>query len=248
MLALKSQLRQVRQELGDLLYQQQHLLLVLGPNLEARYHSLIGKLELELVQAQLESRRLKRQIELCRSQLARFAAIDHAEVQQTLDRELASWRRQIREHRQRLEDSEKRLQSLASPETSAIVRSLYRQLVKRFHPDLNPQQSQDRAQLWYAVQKSYQQRNWRQMETLLAATDEEWDESPSELARLSSRCEELKHDLDELQKQFPYHLERQLEDPDWVQKRDGELKLIILLERQRALKLAAVLQELWVPP
>ncbi|MBN9418521.1 hypothetical protein ABS71_22410 [bacterium SCN 62-11] len=245
-MALRDVIRQVRRELSDLLFEQQQLLLVQGPNLEARFQSLIGRYQGELEQIQLDLRRARRSLELRRASLVRGESLDLAQLERQLDQELWQYRRRVQDQKDKQEAGEQRLRKLRSAETSAAMRSLYRQLVKRLHPDLHPVQTQQQQQLWFDVQKAYQWGDWERLETLLAVTEDEFEESPEELARLQTRLGQLSLDLRELRQSFPFSLSQQLEDKSWIDQQVAQLKLEIVLERQRLAKVDSVLQEFQV--
>jgi len=240
---LRSQLLQVRKEISELLFEQQQLLWVTGPNLEARYLAVIGRYDKELQQVQLEIRRARRHLEIRRAALQKNLQLVHDEVEKQLDHEFLQWRRQLDEESERQEANQQRLRRLRSPETSSILRSLYRQLVKRLHPDLHPQQTPHQQHLWFEVQQAYQWADWEKLETLLAVSDDEFEESPEELERLRLRLTQLSQDLQDLRKRFPFNLGSQLDDQSWVEQQAGQRKLQILLDRQRLAKLEAMLQE-----
>ncbi|MBX3172251.1 MAG: hypothetical protein KF760_32905 [Candidatus Eremiobacteraeota bacterium] len=242
-MALRDVIRQVRRELSELLFEQQQLLLVQGPNLEARFQSLLGKYQSELEQIRLDLRRARRSLELRRASLVRGEAVDLAALERQLDQELWQYRRRLQDQKDRQEASEQRLRKLRSAETSAAMRSLYRQLVKRLHPDLHPVQTPQQQQLWFDVQKSYQWGDWERLETLLAVTEDEFEESPEELARLQARLKQLSLDLQQLRQSFPFSLAQQLEDSAWVEQQVAQLKLEIVLARQRLAKVDSVLKE-----
>ena len=242
-MALRDLIRQVRRELSDLLFEQQQLLLVQGPNLEARYQSMVGKYQSELEQVQLDLRRARRSLELRRASLVRGEAVGLDALERQLDQELWQYRRRLQDQKDKQEASEQRLRKLRSAETSAAMRSLYRQLVKRLHPDLNPHQNPQQQQLWFDVQKSYQWGDWERLETLLAVTEDDFEETPEELSRLQARLKQLSLDLQQLRQTFPFSLARQLEDKAWVDQQVAQLKLEIVLERQRLAKVDSVLQE-----
>jgi len=241
--ALRDVIRQVRRELSELLFEQQQLLLVQGPNLEARYQSLIGKYQSELEQTQLDLRRARRSLELRRASLVRGESLDLVALERQLDGELWQYRRRLQDQKDKQEASEQRLRKLRSAETSAAMRSLYRQLVKRLHPDLHPSQTPQQQQLWFDVQKSYQWGDWERLETLLAVSEDEFEETPEELQRLQNRLKQLSLDLQQLRQTFPFSLAQQLEDKAWIEQQVAQLKLEIVLERQRLAKVDSVLQE-----
>ena len=233
----------LRQELADLLYQQQQLLLVTGPNLEARWHQLLGGYQVELEQVSLEHRRLRRQLDLYRAAHHRGEAPDPESVEKRLDQELWEWRRRIRDLKDKQEAASQRLRKLRSAETSAALRSLYRQLVKRLHPDLHPEQTPQQQQLWFDVQQAYQWGDFERLETLLAITDDQPLERPEEVPRLQARLNQLSEDLQKLQESFPFHLQKQLADPHWQEEQIHRFKLEIVLQRHQCDKVKAVLEE-----
>ncbi|MBS2034064.1 hypothetical protein JST97_03700 [bacterium] len=242
-MALRDVIRQVRRELSELLFEQQQLLLVQGPNLEARFQAQVGKYQSELEQVQLDLRRARRSLELRRSSLVRGLSVDQEALESQLDRELWEYRRRLQDQKDKQEASQQRLKKLRSAEASAAMRSLYRQLVKRLHPDLHAEQTLQQQQLWFEVQKAYQWGDWERLETLLAVTEDDFDETPEELERLRSRLAQLSLDLQQLRQTFPYSLAQQLEDKTWVEQQVARLKLEIVIERQRLAKIESVLQE-----
>lgn len=241
---LRAQLSAVRKELSDLLFEQQQMLLVVGPNLEARFRALVGKYQTELQGLQLDNRRLKRALELCRASLQTQTHLDAPALKQQLDQELWEWRRRLSDEKDRQEAAEQRLKRLRSAETSAVLRSLYRQLVKRLHPDLHPGQGEAEQRLWFDTQQAYQWGDWARLETLLATADDyEVEQTEAELERLMRRRGELSQALQQMRGQFPFSLGDQLEDERWVQSQSASLKLEIVMERQRGQKLQAMLEE-----
>lgn len=243
MTELLQQLRQTRRELADLLFQQQQLLWVVGPNLEAQFANSIGRYDQELQQLQLQIRRTRRHLEIRRAAWQKSQTLEAEQVERQLDEEFLDWRRRLLEEEERQEAQQQRLRRLRSPETSSILRSLYRQLVKRLHPDLHPHQDEAQKRLWFEVQQAYQWADWKRLETLLACCDEDFEESPEELLRLKERLARLSEELQALRQQPPFSLETQLQQPEWVEQQAAQRKLHILLERQRLSKLEAMLQE-----
>lgn len=233
----------LRRELAELLFEQQQLLLVQGPNLEARWQQLFGKFAVELEQLLLEQRRLKRSLEMRRAAHVRGQTLDGAELETRLDQELWEYRRRLRDLKDKQEAGEQRLRRLRSPETSAALRSLYRVMVKRLHPDLHPHQDAQQQQLWFEVQQAYQWGDFARLETLVAITDDEPQEEPGEVDRLQRRLGELSQDLQELRQRFPFTLAGHLGDAGWVEEQIQRYKLEIVLERQRLSRLQAQLEE-----
>lgn len=233
----------LRKELAELLFEQHQMMLVQGPNLEARWQQLFGPLVVELEQLLLEHRRLRRSLEILRAAHVKGEQVDPEVLERQLAQELWEHRRRLTELKDKQDAAEQRLRKLRSPETSAALRSLYRQLVKRLHPDLHPQQDARQQQLWFEVQQAYQWGDFARLETLAAVTDDDFEERPGETERLRQRLRELSQDLQEMRQQFPFSHRSQLEDEGWIQGQIHRYKLEIVLERQRLARTRAVFEE-----
>jgi hypothetical protein len=55
--------------------------------------------------------------------------------------------------------------------TSARIKELYRVLVRKLHPDLNPDHTPREAELWHRVQEAYQKRDLETMEAVAAQVE-----------------------------------------------------------------------------
>lgn len=233
----------LRARVGELLFELDTMVNVNGPNLEAQYLKELGGLETQLLQVQIEHRRIKRAIQLCQAQRNRSQfEIDKHAIERQLDREFQQWADELRRRQERLSWSERRLQTLATPEASAAVRTLYRQLVKKLHPDLHPEQDEERQRLWFAVQEAYQRADWRRLESLLLSCADELPQS-TDLERLEARCAELECELERLQKEFPFVYREQLQDPLWIEERKADLRHSLAREQLKVVQARAVLGE-----
>ena len=63
------------------------------------------------------------------------------------------------------------------------------------------------------------------------------------MARLRTRLGQLSQDFQLLRQSFPFSIQQQLDDKSWVEQQVAQLKLEIVLERQRLAKVDSVLQE-----
>lgn len=126
------------------------------PQLEALYNTRIGVYQLQLLQLQLRVQSLKRKVELVRSAIARNAPLDVDAIELLVATELANAELKIMQETLNIENSKNLLQHLESPNRSAELRKIFKQLAKQLHPDVNENLSSDQQHIWHLVKDAYE--------------------------------------------------------------------------------------------
>lgn len=237
---LREECRDLAAELANLVFQHDSLVTELIPALEAEFLTKLGPGRTRVLEIQLENRRLQRRIESIQACLNRGRVPDLERIDQALEEELSAWTEEVARQRRQVE---KARQALVEPMPVAElrqIRSLYRELVKLLHPDLNPV-TPERARLWLQVQHAWQQGDAQGLELLadLARRLEgraTWEET-SALDRLTAERDRLKVHvqrvaarLQELKDSFPCDHQERLADPGWVEEQDRENRKVLELE------------------
>lgn len=237
---LREECRDLAAELANLVFQHDSLVTELIPALEAEFLTKLGPGRTRVLEIQLENRRLQRRIEAIQACLNRGRVPDLERIDQALEEELSAWTEEVARQRRQVE---KARQALVEPMPVAElrqIRSLYRELVKLLHPDLNPV-TPERARLWLQVQHAWQQGDAQGLELLadLARRLEgraTWEET-SALDRLTAERDRLKVHvqrvaarLQELKDSFPCDHQERLADPGWVEEQDRENRKVLELE------------------
>ncbi len=126
------------------------------PQLEALYNTSIGYLQIEKLQLQLRIKALKRKTELVRASVNQNKPIDINEIELQVAAELAEAEFRIMIEVTKLENSKNLLSHLESPERSATLRKIYKQLAKQLHPDVNDNLTAEQKNLWQLVKEAYE--------------------------------------------------------------------------------------------
>lgn len=249
--ALRVETNALREELAKLITDRDYLTTTVLPTIEAEYNLKIGGLEYEAFILECRVRRARRRLELARSYLNRSERIPPAVIESVLDDEFREWRIKIEEMRRSLEAAYafERASCLSASETREL-QTLYRQLAKRLHPDLNPLQKERERNLWLQVAEAYRNGELEELRALNLLLDTETsapdasDARPSMLDALRRRRDELRAHIERALAQLahikstpPYTLRRKLCDGPWLAARTAELREQIALLKEHCLAL-----------
>jgi hypothetical protein len=238
----------LREELAAELAELQDLEHIERPHLIAIYQSKLGPWDLRLLRAQCELARLRRTAELIQASLNRGEAPNLREIEGMLDLELLAWQQRLKEAAERITGAQFRLSHLLSAADDAALKKLYRILVKKLHPDLNPGQSRERSNSWLQVVAAYEAGDLERLKALahlphLSGAGESstatrtLDELMSEHGRLREQVLLLLEQIGAIRRQPPFSLRRQWEDHAWVEQRRAEVEAQIATANENALAL-----------
>jgi hypothetical protein len=204
---------------------------MIKPYLLALYQSQLGPWELELLQAQCELARIRRMVELVQASINRGEPFHLRQIQGTVELELLAWRHRIEERARRIEAAQFRLGHSLSPEEAAELKKLYRQLVKRLHPDVHPGASPAEQALWLQVIAAYEAADLPKLRALDVLTERELPpQVPQTIEALTAVREHLRSCLTSLLEQLakveterPFSMRAHWEDDAWVSQQRAEI-------------------------
>ncbi len=246
---LQNRYQALRTELVKLITDRDELLATVKPNLEARYYAVIGKEQYRLFLVRNEVLRLRRKIELIRASLNRGEAPDLELIEEQLDEELRQWIEELCDLGRKVEWAEyhNQLPELSAAEAREL-KKLYRELVRKLHPDFNEELPENFQYLWERVLTAYRNSDLEELQTLslLISEQEELLPEPSTMEQLAADTEELAQkikkmleSLAKMQEQFPFYYRDKLADAGWVAaQQEAVEKQIEEMERHRQSYLA----------
>ncbi|MDP2810703.1 MAG: hypothetical protein Q8O34_11195 [Rhodocyclaceae bacterium] len=242
---------QLREELSALIETIEEMQTKTGPLLIARYQATLGRLEIQLLELQIEAQATRRRVELLQAgaNLGKPVTPDAvAAMEQQITAELAEWR-------QRLEAQERVLAAacdflagivLVDSDEAKRVKAAYRKLARWLHPDASPRNSDLFEKYWPAVQDAYQRLDVDLIEALLHLIERALQErsgltpagdTPAELARLRRLVAAHAERLVKLKSEPPHCHVDLLNDHDWIAARQAALERAIAGESERLAQL-----------
>lgn len=233
---LRERIDAVEREALDALCEMDDIRLQVNPRLLADYAILIGCHENELFAAGVDLRRARRQLALARRYANRGAPVDEGAIARQLDEELAQWREELQGRLRELSEriAQREAMTPLSPEASAELKRTYRELMRRLHPDANPNQTDETRRLFALAQQAFANGDLEGLRAVKAATslvDAAAPHPPADPAHATARVEDelaahlalveatrdgLLERLDALRAAFPYPLRERLYDEGWV--------------------------------
>lgn len=204
-----------------------------GPIVIGRYAAAFSSRLIRLHEAEIESARLKREIELIQAAINSGSDVDYEQIQAILEAEFAEWQARLvaeiddlTHHWGMLETSE-----FLDGASASKLRDRFRVLARRLHPDLNPSQSPAQAELWHRVTAAYEARDLEELDALEILTrDGDSAPIPDSMEALRAFLEKLRNQLDHLlvrfakhRKEWPFDQLPVLDDPAAVAARQVEL-------------------------
>lgn len=229
-----------------------------APNVEAEYMMTVGGKEHALFALQAEYQQCRREVALYQAAANRGETVTAQAVADIIAVEFAAFQEELRERQSKVAAAAKQFASeKLSPQESQAVKTLYHALVRKLHPDLNPGQPPQAAELWHRVLDAYKSSDWQRLILLGDMSDEilagqrDLPAAPDTLAAVreataavQAKVEALEAALAALQAKPPLSWREWLHDPEEVMRRrqslDQEIAtLTTTLEEVRKIRDAA---------
>jgi len=233
---LLAQLDLLKEEYIKLLNDQDVLINWGKPQLEALYSTRIGIWQVKRLQTQLRIKGLKLKLEKVRSYINQNKPVYITAIELEVAAGLAEAEARIMLESGKIEKAKELLSHLNTPERSGDLRKLYRELAKQLHPDVNNNLTKEQVQLWHLVKEAYDNGDLEKLKamrlvyekelaaTTKAATTLTPEELTLRLQVLKEGIKVLQEEIIHIKSQFPFTVEKQIKDEDWVAEETTKLQ------------------------
>lgn len=226
---LEAEVAALREELARLLEERDTLLQQVKPLLTARYLAAVGWKELQLFELEVEVRGLRRRVELLQAAANRGQRLPWNQIEAAVAAELAEWHIEVERRAAAIERARRCLGSLLTQEETRELRTLYRTLARRLHPDVAGPQDDGARALWARVVEAWKNADLTEMRALALLTPEaepalSGASAESAKASLQAACRAVIAEIAAARAEFPFTLADSLDDPSWVAARISEIE------------------------
>ncbi len=239
----------LRKKLSALIEEHEFLLYGERDLLMARYNRDIGHLEHEIFLLDVELAELRRRISILQADINRGQTVTPerlARLDEEIRIEFEKFHAETREKERELRRSVGLLETVEwmKPEDARELKLLYRRICQRYHPDVGGDNAERGKEIWSTLQHAYRTGDLELLKALAETLDLSEKDTPkvpddldSEIKRLNSLITKQSERLAGLLSELPFSCRDQLEDPEWVQATQEELRQEIAAREQHRVKL-----------
>ena len=141
-----------------------------------------------------------------------------------------------------------------NPEDMHELKTLYRRICQRYHPDVCGGEVERREEIWSTLQHAYRAGDLDLLKAVAETLDlsgkaspESYGELDAEIKRLNSRVERQSARLAKILSDPPFCYREKLEDPQWIRTKQEELQQKVA-DRKEHRKELQRRYEMLIPP
>lgn len=231
---LKEEVEKIRIEMSMMILERDEVLLIECKNIEMEYMLKLGNLEYKLYELNCAILRQKRKIDIIQMKKNRQEKIYIKSIEELLDKEFEEYMENLEEQMNKINEALERnnLERLTEEETKEL-KKLYRQIVKTLHPDLNPQNSESRINLYYKAILLYENGDLEGLRIINSMvvdsinTKNEENQMKylmEEKKRLKSLLKIIEESIVSIKNEYPYIMKEILNDKEKLQEKKNELE------------------------
>ena len=252
---LLSKYNLLKDELGRLIEEREYVTVTEIPRLQSEYKFKVGIVEYDCFALKIQMRAMRHEIKMRQAALMSGETITDEEVKNRIEIELKNWKKQIDKMNEEINEAKLYLNSpTLSEEEAREFKLLYRNLVKKLHPDINLDLSEDNKILWAKVNIAYKDGDIKELRSLnentenieedLHLEDENvLDNISNKIVETRNNIEKVIQDINKMNSEFPVNMREKLNDKEWIKiKNEETTKQIKDLEKKKVF-LKAMLAE-----
>lgn len=231
---LYKEVKSLKEEITKLISEKDELVYHTCKNIMANYMMKIGVLEYKAFEFQCKILRLKRKITLMLQKINKQEKINMNQIEKQLDQEYKEYMDKLNNMADEMNKAIERVEADSlSNEDAKELKRIYREIVKKLHPDLNPDVTEENKELLMKATKAYEDGSLetiKVIQTMLLDISPEADKDLNEFDELLKKKEKYEKTkasliakIKYIKESFPYNQIDFLEDEEKVKLRREEL-------------------------
>lgn len=280
---LRREIRSLREQLSVLLQEKEDLIYHVCPKLESRYASVIGVYENRAHYLELQILELKRRIEMMQAAINRAKAISMEQMEDQIRKEYQAFHDKVEEERKKAEQDQKSQREKeakeqefrkaweekygnkadgeesednrkAGEDKTPNLKDLYRKIVKRLHPDVNPNATEREKELFRKATKAYQEGDLVTLQEIYdeiftgASEEMEADDlTPERLQEIVRKLKEqiraVQEEIRKIKNRVPYLYKKLLDDPEKIRLVQEKIMEAIALYESEINRLQGIMKD-----
>jgi len=231
---LLSLIQQLEKELAELVYDRDKLIYHLCPKLQTEYMLSIGKLEYAIFEYECKILRSKRKIDIIQAFLNREQSYNIAEIEKQLDKEYQEYTEKLLEKQKEIESARLKNNSYGKPltdEEASELKKLYTLIIKKLHPDINPDTTEEQHAQFVDAVNAYKNANLSELriiyllleKTSVTETVNSMDKLKTRKELLINEKEYLLNEIQNIKNIFPYTVKDLLQNEVELKNKINEL-------------------------
>lgn len=234
---IRKEIEKLRQQLEELLYERDELKYTICENIETQYLLIFGSLEYKVYDTYCYYLRLRRKRELIQAKKNRQEKVSIQAIEKQLDREFKEYQENLQEKIAQINQAIERSQlDILTEEESKTLKKLYRSIVKRLHPDVNPSITPAEKELFNNATEAYKNGDLFTLQIIFEIVEtygqsEEATKSnlslPDEKQRLEMLVSKVREEISQIKTTVPYIWRAYVEDEAAKNERCTELNKLL---------------------
>lgn len=230
---LKDEINILKRTFTSLILERDNIKHVVCRNIEMKYTLELGGLEYRAYALNCKMLRLKRKIELIQMKINRQESIDNVEISNILDLEFAEYQENLRMLLEKVNESISRSKSkLLTDDELKEVKALYREIIKKLHPDVLLNSTQEQERLFQNAKNAYESgdiKTLRLIKEMIYDVNEEDINKLSasfiteEMDRVSHLIKDIEEEINVIKNSNPYKLKEIIENKQLLGMKKQEL-------------------------
>jgi hypothetical protein len=212
-------------EFADLFSQKNEMLTYEEHYLTAIYLNAIGQLQHQKFCLRTEIKILVQRIQLMQAYINQNIYPDKTAVEKKIAKQFDEYLKKIAFESEQLKQAKKFLtdSSFLPPHITQKIKEVYVLIVKKLHPDVNPNCTEHEKDLLLKAQAAYDMANLDMLNAILlsidlktAAPEMSFDNLKEKVEKLSGNVDKIKSQISELEAKFPFSFREKLADERWI--------------------------------